>query len=227
MLGQRAARTGVPAEASHDLSMTLAPTVESHDAQGLLDGMRRRVQTNPRHLLEPGPDAAQRRQLFEAAASAPDHGQIRPWRFVLVGAEARPRLAEAFEQALLERDPAAGAAERERARDKASRAPFLALAIVRERGDGQEAIRPHERMVSLGCALQNLLLLAHAQGFGAGLVSGLALGSVALRACFGLGAHESAVCFVAVGTPARRRQPRERPLPERFVSELPPQPRRA
>lgn len=188
----------------------------------LLESMRRRSQTGPRHLVEPGPDEAQRRQLFEAAATAPDHGQILPWRFVLVGAQARARLGEAFEQALLERDAAAGEDERRRARDKASRAPFLALAVVREGGDGQEHIRAHERMVSLGCALQNLLLMAHAQGFGAGLVSGLAMDSRALRRCFALGEHERAVCFVAVGTVARGREPREKPLPQRFVGELAP-----
>ncbi len=196
--------------------------VESCDPSRLLAQMRRRMQTGPRHLVEPGPDAAQRRQLFEAAATAPDHGQILPWRFVLVGADARERLAAVFEQALLERDPAAGGDERARARDKASRAPFLALAVVREGGDAQGHITPHERMVSLGCALQNLLLMAHAQGFGAGLVSGLAMDSRALRECFGLQGFERAVCFVAVGTRARLREPRQRPAVERFVGELAP-----
>ncbi len=202
--------------------MSPSPGAGPGDPGSLLESMRRRSQTGPRHLLEPGPDAGQRQQLFEAAATAPDHGQILPWRFVLIGEQARARLGEAFEQALLERDSDAGEDERQRARDKASRAPFLALAVVREGGDGQEHIRPHERMVSLGAALQNLLLTAHAQGFGAGLVSGLAMDSRALRACFSLGEHERAVCFVAIGTPARLREPRPKPLPERFVSELAP-----
>ncbi len=190
------------------------------DPEALLACMRRRTQIAPRHLLAPGPDESQRRQLFEAAATAPDHGQILPWRFVVVPLEARGRLADAFEQALLERDPAAGEDERARARDKASRAPFLALAVVRERGDGQQHITLHERMASLGCALQNMLLMAHAQGFGAGLVSGLALRSGALASCFGLAAGERAVCFVAAGTPARRKPARQRPLPEQVASML-------
>ncbi len=193
---------------------------DSPDA--LLGGMRRRSQTGPRHLLEPGPDARQQQQLFEAAATAPDHGQILPWRWVVVPASARRRLADAFEAALLERDPAAGQAERERAREKASRAPFLALAIVREGGDGQQHITSHERLASLGCALQNLLLMATSQGFAVGLASGLALRSRALADCFALAPGERAVCFVAVGSAARRRAPRERPHPSRFVSELQP-----
>ena len=190
--------------------------------EALLGCMRRRSQTGPRHLLEPGPDARQQQQLFEAAATAPDHGQILPWRLVVVPAQARQRLAEVFEAALLERDPAAGPAERERAREKASRAPFLALAVVREGGDTQPHITPHERLASLGCALQNLLLMATSQGFAVGLASGLALRSRALAECFGLATGERAVCFVAVGSATRRREPRQRPQPSRFVSELPP-----
>lgn len=200
-----------------------APAVQGAvacDAPSLLARMQARTQTAPRHLLEPGPDGAQQRQLFDAAATAPDHGRILPWRFVCIGPAARARLADAFEQALLEREPAAGADERGRARDKAASAPFLALAVVRGDGDGQERIPPSERLVSLGCALQNMLLMAHAQGFGAGLVSGPAMGSRALRECFGLAAGEQAVCFIAVGTPARTRDPRERPPAERITSEL-------
>ncbi len=204
--------------------MSSPPSTTATDAQALLARMRQRTQTAPRHLVEPGPDAVQRRQLLDAAASAPDHGRILPWRLVLVERPARARLAEAFEQALLERVEAAEASERERAREKASHGPFLALAVVRDGGDGHEHIPHAERLVSLGCALQNLLLMAHAQGFGAGLVSGPAMQSRALRDCFGLDAREHAVCFVAVGTVARPREPRERPDPAHLITFLDPLP---
>ncbi len=191
-------------------------------AEPLLAHMQRRAHSAPRRLLEPGPDAAQRRQLFDAAASAPDHGRILPWRLICVERAARPRLADAFEQALLERTPDADAQDRARARERAQHAPFLALAVLRDAGDGHEHIPPLERAISLGAALQNLLLMAHAQGFAAGLVSGRALQSEALRACFGLARHERAVCFIAIGTAERAPPPRERPCAQRFVSELRP-----
>lgn len=200
--------------------MSSSQPVPPCDAPALLACMQGRTQIAPRHLVEPGPDAVQRRQLLDAAATAPDHGRILPWRLVSVEAPARRRLADAFEQALLERDAAADAAARERAREKALHAPFLALAVVREGGDGHEQIPAVERVVSLGCALQNMLLMAQAQGFGAGLVSGPAMGSRALRACFELAAGEQAVCFIAVGTATRAHAPRERPPAERLSSTL-------
>ena len=77
-----------------------------------------------------------------------------------------------------------------------------------------------ERFVSLGCALQNMLLMAHAQGFGAGLVSGQAMQSVALRTLFGLEAHEQAVCFIVTGTIKTAKASRNRPSPDEFVRTL-------
>jgi len=62
--------------------------------------MHARRTTQPHRLMAPGPDDRQLRLLFEAAASAPDHDQILPWRFTVVEASARERLADAFAQAL-------------------------------------------------------------------------------------------------------------------------------
>lgn len=35
-------------------------------------------------LAEPAPDDSQLQQIFDAALRAPDHGALRPWRFVLI-----------------------------------------------------------------------------------------------------------------------------------------------
>lgn len=175
----------------------------------------------PRRLDEPGPDAAQLQAILGAAASAPDHHELLPWRFVIVPAPARVRLAEAFAAALVQRDASATPSQIEQAREKAYRAPLLMLAVVRLRDQDAE-IEPHERIVSAGCALQNMLLMAHALGFGAALTSGKALGSSALRRLFELGEDEQALCFVSVGTVVRAKRPRQRPAPRQYVSRLAP-----
>ena len=77
-----------------------------------------------------------------------------------------------------------------------------------------------ERLISLGCAIQNILLSAHADGFGSGLVSGQALQTTGLRQLFALRENEQAVCFVAIGTADRSKPIRPRPQPSSFVSEL-------
>ena len=173
----------------------------------------------PKRLFAPGPSADQVRAMFLAAAAAPDHRTVMPWRFVLVPTATRAALAEVFAQALIERDPEATAQQVEQAREKAFRAPFLALAIARL-GPCEPDVEPLERMVSLGAAIQNLLLMAHSMGFGSSLTSGLAMRSQALRQLFGLVDGEQAVCCVNVGTADRRKPTRLRPDPGTFVSSL-------
>ncbi len=173
----------------------------------------------PKRLLAPGPDAAQLAMILQAAAAAPDHRQLTPWRFVIVPEDQRGRLAEAFAASLLERDAQATPEQLAQAREKAHRAPLLMLAIGRLSG-GDPEIEAGERLVSAGCAIQNMLLTAHALGFGAALTSGKALGSRALRSLFGLSPEEQALCFISVGTVRERRPARARPAPEAYVSVL-------
>lgn len=196
-----------------------AEPVSTTDFAATLIHTRRTVL--PKQLAAPGPDAQQLQRILEAAAAAPDHRQLLPWRFVLVPPAARPRLGDAFAAALRERDPLAEAEQLEQARDKALRSPVLMLAVVRTEG-GDEEIRPFERVLSAGCAIQNMLLMATAMGFGSALTSGKALEAQALRRLFGLAQAEHALCFVSIGTVASTGSRRARPAVDRFFSELAP-----
>ena len=117
----------------------------------------------------------------------------------------------------------AGATDAElgRAREKAHRAPLLLLALVdAQRGD--PAIDLFERILSAGCAVQNMLLMATALGFGSALTSGKALKSQGLRQLFDLTEGEHALCFVNIGSVKVRRDVRARPGLRDYLSRLDP-----
>ena len=173
----------------------------------------------PKRLADPGPTPEQVDAMFCCAAAAPDHGMVMPWRFVVVPKDKRAELAEAFGQALRERDAGATEAQVAQARDKAFRAPFLALAIARL-GPCEPDIDPLERMVSVGAAIQNFLLCAHSMGFGSSLTSGQAMRSGAFRRLFQLAVGEHAVCGINVGTVTKRKPVRLRPEVATFVTHL-------
>lgn len=196
---------------------TGAPLEEMSDFARALICSRQNV--SPKRLLEPGPSPSQIEELFHAAAAAPDHGMLRPWRFVIVPQDKRASLGEAFAAALLDRDAAATPDEMSAAREKAHRAPFLMLAIVRL-GPDDSGIPDMERVVSLGCAIQNILLTAHAMNLGAGLTSGQAMGSPRMRTLFGLSECEQPVCCINIGTVEKWRRQRDRPMPAEFSSTL-------
>jgi nitroreductase len=175
-----------------------------------------RQHTGPKHLAEPAPSDTQLRELFAAAAAAPDHGELRPWRFLVLGPEARQTLSQAFVDALLARDSAALPDQVEDARKKAFRGPVLIMAVADLRTDDPD-VPAFERVLSLGCAIQNLLLAARARGFGSGLSSGRALHGPQLRQAFGIAEGEHAVCFISLGTPSRSKAVRVRPAVDEFV----------
>ncbi len=178
-----------------------------------------RQHVSPKRLGEPGPDPGQVGTILGAAGAAPDHGRLTPWRLIIIPPERRHLLGAAFAEALIERDGEASAVQKQEAREKALRGPFLLLVVARldpALGD----THPQERIVSAGCAIQNMLLAAHAMGFGAGLSSGRALYSRQLRSLFGLGAHEQPLCFLSVGTVTKRKPARPRPATTDYISTL-------
>jgi len=178
-----------------------------------------RQNISPKRLDEPGPSSQALEQIFRAAAAAPDHGLVQPWRFVMVPQYKRAELAEVFALALIDRDPGATLEQIESAREKAHRAPCLILVVARL-GSCEPPIPELERMVSVGCAVQNMLLMAHSQSFGSSLTSGQAMQSLRMRKLFDLSDGEEAVCFVNIGTVTKRKAPRLHPSPEGFVSSL-------
>lgn len=186
-------------------------------AQALIQS---RQNVSPRRLVAPGPTAAQLESLLALAAAAPDHGQLTPWRFIVVPAGQRQRLAEVFALALLDRDPDATAEQVETAREKAYRAPLLAVAVACL-GGARPEVPPLERMVSMGAAIQNVLLGAAAMGFGAGLTSGQAMGSPRMARLCALAEGEVAVCCLNIGTVSKHKPAHpNRPAPDAFRSVL-------
>lgn len=170
----------------------------------------------PKRLVAPGPDAAELAQLFQAAAAAPDHDMINPWRFLIIPEHKRADLGDLFAAALLERDPSASTEQLDQARDKALRAPLLMLLIVDE-AKGSAEIDLNERVLSAGCAVQNLMLLANAMGYGSALTSGKALKATCFRAGLGLGTSEHVICCLSVGTVSSRKPFKLRPEVQQFT----------
>jgi nitroreductase len=199
---------GVGLTASNDLATLAAQLMQSR--QTIL----------PKRLVEPGPDSDQLQQIFDAASSAPDHGQLLPWRFIVVPQTARAQLADVFGAALLERDAQATPEQVAQAQEKAHRGPTLLLMVV-DAARGDPEIDLYERIVSAGCAVQNMLLMATAMDFGSALTSGKALKSAGFRALFGLQPGDHALCFVNIGTVQSRKKVRIRPTPADFVTHLP------
>lgn len=151
---------------------------------------------SPWPLTEPIPSETELQRAFAAAMCAPDHGALRPWRFVLIRGAARAHLGDLFVRAAQLREPQGDA---ERFRRKAMVAPLLVAVVAH--------VQPHpkvpeiEQTVATGAAAMNLLNALHLQGYGCFWVSGPNAWDPTVHAGLGLAANERLLGFVYVGTP--------------------------
>lgn len=149
-------------------------------------------------LTDPGPDAAALAAMLDAADAAPDHGRLHPWRFVVLDAAVRDRLADAYAAAAAARgEDAEGVA---RARSKPLRGPCVVAAVART--VAHPKVPAWEQLAAAACAVQNLCLAATALGFGSAWRTGTAVEEPGVRAVLGLADDEQLIGFVHIGTPA-------------------------
>ncbi|MET9105050.1 nitroreductase family protein, partial [Streptomyces zhihengii] len=97
-------------------------------------------------------------RLVQAAATAPDHGRLRPWRLVAVGGEERARLGDALAEAADTPEQA------RRAAAKPLRAPLL-LTIVHRPVPDHPKVPEWEQLAATTGMVTTLALLLHSHGF--------------------------------------------------------------
>ncbi len=183
-----------------------------------LDFLNSRRSTPSRQLGEPGPDAAQLKQLLTAAIRVPDHGKLTPWRLLLIRGTARARLGERLAEIHQCKEPEIADSALTKDRERYTFAPLIVVVIARI--DAQHAkIPPQEQLLSAGCVAYNLLLGAHALGFGAQWLTGWAAYDADVAALLGLSAQERIVSFVHIGTARDAAPERTRPPLADIVSE--------
>jgi nitroreductase len=150
-------------------------------------------------LTDPGPTDAQWEILLRAGARAPDHGRLRPWRFLIVRGAARELLGEVIAEALRASKPDTPPEILDRERRKPLRAPaLLVVAVVPVPHSGVPEI---EQILAGGAAAQNILLAAHALGLGAIWRTGAPAYSDDVARALGLPAQSRIVAFIYLGMP--------------------------
>ena len=151
-----------------------------------------------RTLTEPAPDAGALELMFSAAARAPDHGRLRPWRFVVVAKDKRERLGEVLARSLQRREPDASSESLRREREKAMRAPLIVVVAAQIRKGHK--IPEVEQLASTAAAAQNIMLAAHALGYGAMWKTGAPAYDDAVKRELGLTDDDEIIGFLYLGT---------------------------
>ena len=164
-------------------------------------------------ICEPAPSREHLQLILEAGARAPDHGKLAPWRFTVLQGEARHVLGELTAQSLKARNPEADADELRREHKKSLRAPCI-IAVAAHITPSQK-VPEIEQVLAAGAAAQNMLLTAHALGYGAMWKTGPAAYNPAIKTAFGFTTKDHIVALIYIGSIEIAGEPRAAVLEER------------
>jgi nitroreductase len=199
-----------PATVLHETGTPLPASRPDATALALLAGRR---SSSASTLAAPGPDGPTLRALLQLAAHTPDHGKLAPWRFVVLEGD--------HKQLFVQRLEALAGAQENPTKAQAALAkistPPLTVAVISKPVVGK--IPLWEQQLSAGAVCMNLLLAAHAAGFGANWITDWYAYDAAARALLGLNAEEQVAGYIHIGT--QQEAPKERPRAElaQLVSE--------
>jgi nitroreductase len=154
-------------------------------------------------LTEPAPTEDELETILRAAAAAPDHGELRPFRFVVLRGTDKDAFGTVLADAYLERVRTAGGepvpAKLEKERTKLGRAPLVIVVCAVHVHD--DKIPWSDQVGSAHAAAQNALLAATALGYGSMWRTGDPVFDPFVKRALGLTEHDAVIGFLYVGTP--------------------------
>jgi nitroreductase len=167
-------------------------------------------------LSAPAPTSDELQYAVQAALTAPDHHRLQPWRFLTVSGDARLKMGEVLREALIARGET-DEATLNKVRGQPLRAPLILVCIV----DVKEhpKVPKIEQVLSMGAAIQNILLILKAQGYGSMWRTGAITESPVVKASFGLREQDVIAGFVYIGSLSRVIASREQPEINHFLHE--------
>lgn len=135
--------------------------------------------------------------VLQAAVHAPDHGRLRPWRFMLIEGDQREKFGALLAASALRRVPGLADGDLQRERGKALRAPLII--VVACRAVPGTKVPLIEQILAAGAAAQNILLALHALGYAAAWKTGEAAYDFEVKKALGFATDDHLVGFIYTG----------------------------
>ncbi|MBV1871957.1 MAG: nitroreductase [Gammaproteobacteria bacterium] len=157
-------------------------------------------------LVDPAPSSEEIKQLLRAAQQAPDHGRLRPWKYIVVKGEGRVALGELYLKSALVENAALATERQERIKRMPLRAPLIIIAVAQVLEGHKVPIL--EQVVATGAAVQNMLLMAQSLRYGAMWRTGDMAYSVTVKKGLGLRPEDVIVAYLYLGTAGTEAKPR-------------------
>lgn len=159
-------------------------------------------------------------QLLSMAVLAPNHRMTEPWRFYVLGPEARAGFGAALGARKAKKVEDPEAAEAVVRKVEATHRDLPAMLAVGTTQHENPEIR-EEDYAAAYMAIQNLCLAACAMGLGTHVKSGGVMDDPAAREAIGVPEGERIVATIALGEPAAVPDPKQRRSADEFTTWVP------
>jgi nitroreductase len=156
-------------------------------------------------LRDPAPGDGDLNLIFDAALRAPDHGRLRPWRFVVIRGAAREALVDLMVESIKRRPEPAQESAIKKTRERIGTMPLIVAAGAKIKADGP--IPEIEQLLSTGAATMNVLNAAHALGYGAKWVTPGPVYDREFNAALGFTWPDRLVGMLFIGTKPKEQMP--------------------
>jgi len=161
-------------------------------------------------LVEPKPDHGTIEKILQVGGTVPDHGGLKPYRFVVVEGDGREKFAQAMLNAAVEAKVVLDEKKQAKLKSKAYAAPMQVIIVFSPHDD--DKIPEWEQMASASCTGYAVGLAANALGFGAVWKSfGFEAGSL-MKQVFHMQKNERILGWVNIGTEKDRERSHRSPL---------------
>lgn len=147
--------------------------------------------------------------LIKAASRAADHGNLQPWRFLVIEGQALVLLGQVFVKAAQQSGEVLTQEGESRYLNMPLRAPMIITVVAKT--------KPHpkvpeiEQLLAAGAAAQNILNAAHALGLGAIWRTGNFAFDPLVKSALELESDEQIIGFIYLGEPQMEMAPAKEP----------------
>jgi len=163
-----------------------------------LSFLNEQISIPAKELSLPAPDEKQLEAILQTAMSSPDHGELTPFRFLVMQHESLAELSEVFKQAAIQRGADNSTVLKQQ--KKPLRSPMI-ITVIATIADNP-SIPEVEQILCAGVAAQHIQLACRSLNFGSIWLTGENCYDLFVYQALGLELNERIIGFIYVGTPA-------------------------
>lgn len=167
-------------------------------------------------LTAPAPAGEALENIKRAALRAPDHGGLKPWRFIICQGKGLDKLGTLFEQSAIDNDKTEQ--QIQRAPQLPHRAPMIV--VITTAYQEHQKVPEIEQFASASCAAMAMQMAAIAQGFQGMWRTGEYAHCDIVKEGLGVSQENEIVGFLYLGTSSQDAPPRPELPPSDFFTTL-------